>query len=738
MSVCSLTISTMQKLLVALLVAHLALSVPLAALAQDVKPNFNPSILIPDASFNDLQTFGGPEGIQRFLESKGSVLANTSPDFLVKLSEPNDPALKAKLDDPQPNLPRLRTAAEIIWDASRASGINPQVILVTLNKEQSLITGNHAPDRLQRALNHAMGFDCPDSSGCGNLFPGFYFQLMGNVDTEGNRYLGAAKSLMKSFNTPEGRGPATSTGPAKVGQTIAIENTLGDFAGIFFSQNVTIGNRATAALYRYTPHVFNGNYNFWRFFTEWFKYANGTLLSSTQDGFIYIIEDGARKRVPSFVAAVRGLNLATAVSASPTELADYPPGPLYGPPDNTIVNENGTHYVFVGGVRHPVSPFVLAQRKLDVGKSMPIAAADAALFPAGAQLTPSEGTVLRGIEVPDVYLVENGVLKKYSEFTFAQHKAGAKLQRIPDSEVASYPKQGYVAPLDGTVIQDRAKTGVYLMSKQRRLPLTPELLKNRKITAKQIVTLSSDEEIASIPIGPPATPAEGTYFTAGGPREFYLFKDGAKHPISPFVAKQRGMTPDFAFESSVASSWPEGIAIAPRNGSLVKGDASATVYLITNGQRQEVHAEVAKTRKLNLKTAAAMPQADLEALAKDGFATPAENTYFSTGKNGPVYVFKKGAKQLITPFVAKQRGMTPDYAFPAEAAADWADGTAISPRDGTLVQASGSSTVYVVEKTLLRSLTTAAFKRKGYSTKNVKVVPASELNAWAKGEPILK
>ena len=25
-------------------------------------------------------------------------------------------------------------------------------------------------------------------------------------------------------------------------------------------------NNATAALYRYTPHVFNGNYNFWKFF----------------------------------------------------------------------------------------------------------------------------------------------------------------------------------------------------------------------------------------------------------------------------------------------------------------------------------------------------------------------------------------------------------------------------------------------------------------------------------------
>ena len=176
------------------------MAIPVRSLAQgDIDPGFNSSKIIDDKVFSDTQTFGGPAGIQKFLETKNSILANTSPDFVAKLKEPNITILKQALDDPHPSADHMRSAAELIWDAAQSSGLNPQVILVILNKEQSLVTGrqNDSPEQTQRALDFAMGFDCPDASGCGTLFPGFYFQLFGNLDSSGNRYLGAVKSLMK-------------------------------------------------------------------------------------------------------------------------------------------------------------------------------------------------------------------------------------------------------------------------------------------------------------------------------------------------------------------------------------------------------------------------------------------------------------------------------------------------------------------------------------------------------------
>ena len=170
-------------------IAAIILCLPVLVLAQAVDIAFNPNKIIDDKVFSDTQTFGGPQGIQKFLEVKNSVLANTGSDFLQKLKEPSTVQLKQDLLDPEPNLGRLRTAAELIWDASLQSGLNPQVILVTLNKEQGLITSanNYSSEKLQKALDHAMGFDCPDASGCGDLFPGFYYQLFGNYDSAGDR-----------------------------------------------------------------------------------------------------------------------------------------------------------------------------------------------------------------------------------------------------------------------------------------------------------------------------------------------------------------------------------------------------------------------------------------------------------------------------------------------------------------------------------------------------------------------
>ena len=160
-----------------------------------VLADFNPNKLIEDKTFSDTQTFGSALGIQQFLDSKKSVLANINVGFLQKLREPTDVNLKTNLSDPEANLGRLRSAAELIWAASVKTGINPQVIIVTLQKEQSLITGTFSTDsKIQSALDHAMGFGCPDSGGCDSLFFGFYPQLFGAYDAQGNKYIGAPGS----------------------------------------------------------------------------------------------------------------------------------------------------------------------------------------------------------------------------------------------------------------------------------------------------------------------------------------------------------------------------------------------------------------------------------------------------------------------------------------------------------------------------------------------------------------
>src|SRR5215471_15412814 len=52
------------------------------------------------------------------------------------------------------------SAGQVIYDASKAYGLNPQVVLTTLQKEQSLVTGDAGCSVLR--YTGPMGYGCPD------------------------------------------------------------------------------------------------------------------------------------------------------------------------------------------------------------------------------------------------------------------------------------------------------------------------------------------------------------------------------------------------------------------------------------------------------------------------------------------------------------------------------------------------------------------------------------------------
>ena len=177
-----------------------------------------------------------------------------------------------------------RSAAQIIYDYTRGTqdppavgsftfnprdiSLHPGVILVTLQKEMGLIS---APDQNCPAnrLQIAMGYGCPDSGGCDSSYYGF-----------ANQILYGAWQLDRNFDCADGSDGACS--PYFAGNTITASNST-DFYDVPPSQSVTFGNKATAGLYRYTPHAFNGNYNFWKYFRAWFPTYSARFVS--QNGY---------------------------------------------------------------------------------------------------------------------------------------------------------------------------------------------------------------------------------------------------------------------------------------------------------------------------------------------------------------------------------------------------------------------------------------------------------------------
>jgi hypothetical protein len=187
-----------------------------------------------------------------------------------------------------------QSAAEIIWYVSQACGINPQVLLVLLQKEQSLVTLT-APSagRYQAAT----GYGCPDTAPCAEEYYGFFNQVY-----RAARQFRVYQAFPGDFRHQPGQLNAVYFHPdvARCG------------AG-----NVFIENQATAGLYNYTPYQPNaaalsnlygsgdgcssyGNRNFWRLFTDWFgDPQGGSLVRTASDPQVFLVTEAARYTVSS-------------------------------------------------------------------------------------------------------------------------------------------------------------------------------------------------------------------------------------------------------------------------------------------------------------------------------------------------------------------------------------------------------------------------------------------------------
>lgn len=156
------------------------------------------------------------------------------------------------------------SAAQIIKNAADTYGVNPKVLLVTLQKESLNLLNDTWP--LPSQYTKSMGYGCPDTAPCDPQYAGFYNQ-MSNAARQFKLYYDNASSYRY-----------------KSSQTNTINYNLDASCG---SSGVAITTQATAGLYNYTPYQPNraalgnlygtgdgcsayGNRNFWRIFTDWF------------------------------------------------------------------------------------------------------------------------------------------------------------------------------------------------------------------------------------------------------------------------------------------------------------------------------------------------------------------------------------------------------------------------------------------------------------------------------------
>lgn len=207
-----------------------------------------------------------------------------------------------------------KSAAHIIWQAGQDYNINPQVLIVLLEKEQGLITDTW-PNNIQ--YRSATGYGCPDTDDCDTKYYGFknqvrnaanFFRAYQTGNTGWYKLVWPARAD-SNFNATDHYTAAW--------KPFNYDLQLHPNAGCG-TTSTYIANRATASLYSYTPYRPNqaalnaqygngnncssyGNRNFWLFFNDWFgstqisdttlPHPDGTLVDINSK--VYLIQGGS-------------------------------------------------------------------------------------------------------------------------------------------------------------------------------------------------------------------------------------------------------------------------------------------------------------------------------------------------------------------------------------------------------------------------------------------------------------
>ena len=404
-----------------------ALQTTSSAEAADAS-RFDPGLIISDSVFYDFGTMTVAD-IQRFLESKVPVCkANDGGPTCLRdyvsdqLEKPGEDGKCAAM----PAQANLR-ASQIIYNIARACGINPKVLLVTLQKEQGLIQATNPTAYMYRA---AMGYGCPDSDPgiCGKVWTGLFNQL----------YKGAGQ--LQWYGDPRG-----SFTYLKVGRTANIRYNPTASCG---TQSVLIKSIATTALYYYTPYTPNsaalknlygsgdacsayGNRNFWRFYSDWFgSPIGGGFLLKSESSDPYLIVDNNKYLIsdPAMVAALKPLGPLGVISQdyldSFTTVTSL---------SRLIKSATGQYWFFEDGKKFTITACNQAATfGLDCASAVQLTASQLAALADGGALTERVGG--QGTEE---FLI-SGASKRQILDTFSVTEAGLSLPAMSPTKVTAF------------------------------------------------------------------------------------------------------------------------------------------------------------------------------------------------------------------------------------------------------------------------------------------------------------
>ena len=393
---------------------------------------FNPNTIMSDADFFRTDEMSAAD-IQLFLETKNSSLAT----------------YRAVDEDGT-----LKRASDIIYTAATVNGINPKVLLVLLQKEQSLIEN---PIPSQYNYDWATGFARCDSCSVNDVaiaaHKGFAIQVRkaawrkAYYTTHWTEFVSQPKVSMLVDGVP-----------------------------------VTPSNAATAALYNYTPHI-RGNISFWKLWNRYFSriFPDGTVVKSASSNDIWLIQNGKRRLFSSLSAFLSRYSMRSVVYISQNDLDSYPmDAPIKFPRYSLLKASSGAIFLLGDDGKYGIpSKKIFRELGFNPGEVIAVSSQDLDDIPTRGLITRAS-TIPRGELVQDaktggVYYLLQGIKHPLLErAVLLTNFPGQRMKqvdpRILDATVLGDP----ILFEDGTLVTAPDSSAVYVISNGKKRAIASE------------------------------------------------------------------------------------------------------------------------------------------------------------------------------------------------------------------------------------------------------------------------
>lgn len=432
---------------------------------KDLANGFNPHAILTDDDIFDVSRMD-LSSIRHFLNSKGVLNKRLLKDIDGIEKEPS----------------------EIIFRIANSYKLNPQYLLVLLQKEQSLVEAATISDR---ALDWATGFgvcdDCSKDDPRIQDFKGFANQLEYAAKQHRERYL---MQLLGKGSTISGHAP---------GKTVMISG-----------MSITPANNATAMLYTYTPHI-HGNLNLWRIWKRWFSLdlPDGTIVQTPENTF-YLIRFGVKRAFESRSVALSMVDASKIIQLPEKDLLRFPDGaPIKFPNYAIVETPSGTRYLLVDTTKRLIQNTTVFKGLGFVEDDVLLADAEGDLddYVTGPDIT-SVKQYPTGLLVQDpsksYWYIQDGARQPiHDPALLSLYFKGRKAKLLTNKQLESYILGKPYALRDGELVRSKSSPAVFVVEHGLLRPiLSGEVFERIGWQWRNVITVN-DSTLKNYTIGEP-------------------------------------------------------------------------------------------------------------------------------------------------------------------------------------------------------------------------------------------